>query len=1019
VLFDTAAAHFGGLEQRDGDLKKFGRDVIPLEEGELPDGIAMGLASCPYPDCVAMQGNPQPQGANGKIRLGTLLIGTDQQGLLELSFENIKFVDSNGNLIPVDVPQTRIQVQVGKPNGTSFPAPSSSWQWTSAPGATRNLDITGEGQVNYADAIESALEWKLGREQSQPCGPVNDLSRDVNGDGCIDVSDIQMILANSLVTHPKAQPVVPAVTSEPTVQSPEPTATEAPQAAATAASEPQSAAPAQNEASTLTTQPQIVSLVPLTLTVNSKADAADSNPGDGVCASSAGCTLRAAITEANMHSGPDTIRFNIPGTGAQTIQLNSRLPSLSDGSGGTTIDGYSQPGAQANTDGLVSNAKIMIQVRGNGNGGFDLLQITSAGNVIRGLSTFNARRSLWLYGSGAKSNVVAGNFLGSSAAGTSGATAYHDYAYGIELENGANNNRVGGTSPADRNIISGNARTGLDFNSDATDNNVVYGNIMGLNPAGTGRLQNYRHGIDMNSGPSYNIIGGTGAGQRNLLSGNGEDQMAVFIAGIEISHTTLTSYNQVIGNCIGTEPTCNSGPSWAQNRHYGVNLEDGTNNNTIANNVIGNNPQGGIRVTGSGSNRNQIHDNRIGISLNGTAIPNGNFGVQIARAAKYNTVGPNNIITNTSRGMNVLDDGTDYITITQNSIYNNSTLGIDLGPTTGVNQNDSGDADTGPNEGLNWPVLTSATSTQVTGTACADSVVPKPCKVEIFIAESKTSDTGGGNYGQGKTFVGSGMTNSNGSFAVALSGVTAGQFITATATDASGNTSEFSQNIQVGSGSGGGGATTYASDQFTRTIVDGWGSADTGGNYSLSGTASNFDVNGSSGTMSVASAGGALSAGLNNASTLDLAFIFRVTTDKLAAGNNQCAFFFARSVSSTTQYRGQIRISSTNAVYIRATKAVNGNHIMLGTEYMLPGLTYSPGTYIWMAGEVVGTNPTTIRLKAWADGQAEPSSWQFTVTDSEPSLQASGSVGLRAFLASGVTNAPVVFTFDDLSVTSP
>jgi hypothetical protein len=72
-----------------------------------------------------------------------------------------------------------------------------------------------------------------------------------------------------------------------------------------------------------------------------------------------------------------------------------------------------------------------------------------------------------------------------------------------------------------------------------------------------------------------------------------------------------------------------------------------------------------------------------------------------------------------------------------------------------------------------------------------------------------------------------------------------------------------------------------------------------------------------------------------------------------------------------------------------------------------------------MHGQVVGTNPTTIRLNVWADGQTEPTSWQYTVTDSEPSLQVAGPVGLRAFLASGVTNAPVVFSFDDLLVTSP
>jgi hypothetical protein len=481
----------------------------------------------------------------------------------------------------------------------------------------------------------------------------------------------------------------------------------------------------------------------------------------------------------------------------QTIQLGSRLPTLSDGSGGTTINGYSQPGAQSNTNSLVSNAQIKIQWRGNGAGAFDLLQITSAGNVIRGIATFNARRSLWVYGSGAHNNIIAGNFLGTNAAGTFGATAYANYAYGLELENGANNNQVGGTSPADRNVISGNARTGLDFNSDATDNNVVYGNIMGLNPSGTARLQNFRHGIDMNSGASNNTIGGTGTGQRNILSGNGENQNAAFVAGIEISHSTLTSFNKVIGNCIGTDATCNNATSWSFNRHYGVNLEDGVNNNTIANNVIGNNPQGGLRITGSGSNRNQIHDNRIGISANNMAIPNAKFAIQFARGTKFNKIGPNNIITNSPYGVQMLDDSSDAHTITQNSIYNNSTLGIDLGPTLGVTPNDSSDGDTGPNEVLNWPLLSSATTTQVTGTACAASVVSKPCRIEIFIAERKTSDSGAGNYGQGKIFVGAGTTNSNGSFIVSISGVTVGQYLTATATDAAGNTSEFARNIQV------------------------------------------------------------------------------------------------------------------------------------------------------------------------------------------------------------------------------
>ena len=370
LLFDLSAAHFSGLHQRDSDLKKFGRDVIPLEATELPEGVAMGLASCPFPDCVEMKGNPQPQGANGRVRLGTVLIGTDREGLLELSFEHLKFVNASGNLVDVDIPQTRISVQVGQDNGASFSAPASTWNWSGSPGPAASVDITGEGLVDYADAIEGTFEWTLGRENGQPCGPANDLSRDVNGDGCIDVVDIQLILANATGARPGAQ------STEPSYPNP---------------NEPEATAEAAVE-----------TMAALTFTVNSTADAADSNIGNGVCASSSGCTLRAAIAEANRHSGPDTILFNIPGNGVKTIQLGSHLPSLSDAGGGTTIDGYSQPGAQRNTASLVSNAMLMIQVRGNGPGAFDAFRVQSAGNRIQGLSIFNARRSIWLLGSGAR-----------------------------------------------------------------------------------------------------------------------------------------------------------------------------------------------------------------------------------------------------------------------------------------------------------------------------------------------------------------------------------------------------------------------------------------------------------------------------------------------------------------------------------------------------------------------------------------------------------------------------------------
>jgi CSLREA domain-containing protein len=521
-------------------------------------------------------------------------------------------------------------------------------------------------------------------------------------------------------------------------------------------------------------------------TVDSSADDFDRNPGDGLCATSANaCTLRAAIQEANKHAGPDTIAFNIPGGGVQTIQLNSTLPNLSDATGPTTIDGYTQPGSSPNTDPLVSNAAIMVQIAGAGSAGFDALRISSSGNLVRGLAFYNLRRSIQLIGSGANDNVVVGNFIGTDATGTSSAPASAASASGVDIREGASTNRIGGTSPAERNVISGSALNGIGIYHQTTHANVIQNNLIGLSPGGDARLPNRRQGIDINNDSYANVVGGDGPGERNVFSGNSG-------AGVEVSHGRANSENQVIGNFIGTDVTGKSAPAYARNVEFGIHLEDGVTNNTFAENVVGNNDKGGVRIEGFFTNDNHFRDNRIGVSLDGTPIPNRNAGIQIEFHATGSKIGPNNIIAHNTTGVSVAEDDVDFHTITRNSIFANTGLGIDLQPLGGRNANDSGDADSGTNEQLNFPTLTSATPEKVSGTACAESVVPKPCTVEVFLSDGVANE-----YGEGKTFVGSSTTNPDGTFTVAVSGVSDGAYVTATATDATGNTSEFSLNRVV------------------------------------------------------------------------------------------------------------------------------------------------------------------------------------------------------------------------------
>jgi hypothetical protein len=295
-------------------------------------------------------------------------------------------------------------------------------------------------------------------------------------------------------------------------------------------------------------------------------------------------------------------------------------------------------------------------------------------------------------------------------------------------------------------------------------------------------LANRVHGADFNYGASYNTIGGLQPGERNVISGNNGK-------GVEISHGEDTTQNIIIGNYIGTDVTGTSGPNYSRNGNYGVSIKDRVTNNQILNNVIANN-NGGVIVDNYGTccvRFNIFENNRIGVGINGEAIGNLQFGMWVI--APQSRIGPGNIIAHNPVGILIEGNTHDDNTITQNSIYANAGLGIDIAPVGQVNPNDEGDADSGPNQQLNYPVLTSAGPALVTGTACAG------CQIEIFLADEDESG-----HGEGQTFVGGAVAAADGTFSISISGVNEGDFVTATATDSTGNTSEFSLNFEVGTG---------------------------------------------------------------------------------------------------------------------------------------------------------------------------------------------------------------------------
>ena len=136
----------------------------------------------------------------------------------------------------------------------------------------------------------------------------------------------------------------------------------------------------------------------------------------------------------------------------------------------------------------------------------------------------------------------------------------------------------------------------------------------------------------------------------------------------------------------------------------------------------------------------------------------------------------------------------------------------------------------------------------------------------------------------------------------------------------------------------------------------------------------------------------------------------------MAAKANEWIYAIARR-SGNNEYRPRLVLKPDGTVAVSVSVVNNGNETGLG-QVTVPGLTQSAGQYIDVHAQISGSNPTTISIRAWADGQSEPSTWQLTVTDSTASVQSGGAVGLLTYLSAGSTNAPVTFSFDDYSVTN-
>lgn len=212
-------------------------------------------------------------------------------------------------------------------------------------------------------------------------------------------------------------------------------------------------------------------------------------------------------------------------------------------------------------------------------------------------------------------------------------------------------------------------------------------------------------------------------------------------------------------------------------------------------------------------------------------------------------------------------------------------------------------------------------------------------------------------------------------------------------------------------------AVVLASDAFGRTVVNGFGTADMGGAWSIVGASNSFAVN--SGSAAITGAVGAnRSAYLTSVSTTDVDLAIDATVTDTPTGGGVYTSVIARRVAASTDYRAKLRFQGNGRVTAQLVRVVANAETVL-TSLMVPDLVLAAGDTVRVRVQVTGTAPTTLRLKVWRAGTAEPSGWLSTATDTPPpSLQAPGHIGLLVFTSGSWTGARPVLRFDNLSATT-
>jgi uncharacterized delta-60 repeat protein len=507
--------------------------------------------------------------------------------------------------------------------------------------------------------------------------------------------------------------------------------------------------------------------------------------------------------------------------GGSSAKLGAAPGNVISGNGFGDFNGINAgifiEGAQANENIIIGNLIGTDASGANalGNEEIGVFVVNGSANRIGGTSreernvvSGNSQAGIVINGGGAKGNRVLGNFLGTEISGSS---SLANAGPAVQIEANALENIVGGTATGSRNVIvgpiasaAGRSEAGVSILNFAKGN-FIQGNYIGTDATGE-RSLGARIGVGIGNGIE-NVIGGYSPGARNIISGNSvAGVLLIGEAGIFPGEN-----NVIAGNFIGTNKTgalaLPNGTS-TEGPRAGVLVEKGSSScviggpNETGRNVISGNQGAGVLFNGSTSRQITVFANYIGTRPDGqSALPNDGPGVWVRGGNSNVAIGaiqngfPNRIAFNQGPGV-FIENGT-KILIFGNEIFRNLGLGIDLGPQ-GPTLNDRADADNGPNQLQNFPILETVARLGDGSSRISGRLDSRGGAGDFFgIAFYTSASAHASGAGEGETFLGYAIVPANPfgviTFDVTIPKViTPGLLLTATATDMNSNTSEFS-----------------------------------------------------------------------------------------------------------------------------------------------------------------------------------------------------------------------------------